>query len=114
MKAIRLFGAAALALALGLGGAQATTLKQVKSHGFVRGATANEVPYGYMNADGKAEGIAPDIAAHLFEPFVTGRPEGTGLGLAIAREMISAQGATLVHDPSERGARFRIRFREAS
>ncbi len=62
MKAIRLFGAAALALALGLGGAQATTLKQVKSHGFVRGATANEVPYGYMNADGEAEGIAPDIA----------------------------------------------------
>lgn len=62
MKAMRLFGAAVLALALGLGGAQATTLKQVKSHGFVRGATANEVPYGYMNADGKAEGIAPDIA----------------------------------------------------
>ncbi|WP_287787347.1 PAS domain-containing sensor histidine kinase [Acidiphilium sp.] len=59
-------------------------------------------------------GIAPGIAAHLFEPFVTGRPEGTGLGLAIAREMIHAQGGTLVHDPSEHGARFRIRFRGVS
>jgi signal transduction histidine kinase len=30
------------------------------------------------------------MAEHLFEPFVTGRPEGTGLGLAIARELTDA------------------------
>jgi signal transduction histidine kinase len=35
-------------------------------------------------------GIPPDMAEHLFEPFVTGRPEGTGLGLAIARELTDA------------------------
>ncbi len=40
-------------------------------------------------------GIAEDLRATLFEPFVTGRPEGTGLGLAIAREMATAQGGVL-------------------
>jgi signal transduction histidine kinase len=35
-------------------------------------------------------GVPPDMAEHLFEPFVTGRPEGTGLGLAIARELSDA------------------------
>lgn len=34
-------------------------------------------------------GIAPEVAEHLFDPFVThGKPNGTGLGLAIARKII--------------------------
>lgn len=40
-------------------------------------------------------GIAPELHAALFEPFVTGRAEGTGLGLAIARELTEAQGGRL-------------------
>jgi signal transduction histidine kinase len=41
-------------------------------------------------------GVAPEMAEHLFEPFVTGRPEGTGLGLAIARELSDAHRGQLV------------------
>jgi signal transduction histidine kinase len=41
-------------------------------------------------------GVSPDIAEHVFEPFVTGRPEGTGLGLAIARELADAHRGRLV------------------
>jgi signal transduction histidine kinase len=41
-------------------------------------------------------GVSPDMAEHLFEPFVTGRPEGTGLGLAIARELANAHHGQLV------------------
>jgi signal transduction histidine kinase len=41
-------------------------------------------------------GVSPDMAEHLFEPFVTGRPEGTGLGLAIARELSDAHRGRLV------------------
>ncbi|WP_457588821.1 ectoine/hydroxyectoine ABC transporter substrate-binding protein EhuB [Ensifer canadensis] len=57
----RLF-AISLSLALGIPAADAATLAQIKAQGYVRAATANEVPYGYMDADGKAKGIAPEVA----------------------------------------------------
>jgi signal transduction histidine kinase len=41
-------------------------------------------------------GVPPEMAEHLFEPFMTGRPDGTGLGLAIARELADAHGGRLV------------------
>jgi polar amino acid transport system substrate-binding protein len=44
------------------GASQAATLDQIKSQGYIRAATANEVPYGYMDTDGTAKGIAPEVA----------------------------------------------------
>src|SRR3954447_10187498 len=67
MRTIRLDGLAALALAAGLGSAQATTLDEVKSNGFIRGASANEVPYSYMDESGAAKGIGPDVAAAVLK-----------------------------------------------
>ena len=32
-------------------------------------------------------GLAPAIAARLFEPYATSKPHGTGLGLAIAQRI---------------------------
>ena len=37
-------------------------------------------------------GVPDSMRDHLFEPFVTGRPEGTGLGLAVVREIAEAHG----------------------
>ncbi len=56
-------------LVLGLGAAttSAATLNDVKSAGFVRGASANEVPYSYMDSDGNAKGIGPDVAAEVWK-----------------------------------------------
>lgn len=34
-------------------------------------------------------GIPPDLAANLFEPFVSGRENGTGLGLALVSKIVS-------------------------
>ena len=34
-------------------------------------------------------GVAPDIAANVFEPFVSGRENGTGLGLALVSKIVS-------------------------
>jgi signal transduction histidine kinase len=54
-------------------------------------------------------GVAGELRATLFEPFVTGRADGTGLGLAIARECAEAHGGTLrLLDSDGPGAAFRL------
>ncbi|MGH7136829.1 MAG: two-component system sensor histidine kinase NtrB, partial [Pirellulales bacterium] len=53
-------------------------------------------------------GIAPEVKAHLFEPFFTTRPEGTGLGLALCREIVVQHDGTIECVESDLGARFRI------
>src|SRR4051794_24606665 len=47
--------------------AAATTLDEAKSQGFVRGANANEKPYAFMDADGNAKGIGPEVAAAVWQ-----------------------------------------------
>jgi two-component system nitrogen regulation sensor histidine kinase GlnL len=37
-------------------------------------------------------GLPPDIAADVFEPFVSGRENGTGLGLALVSKLVGGMG----------------------
>jgi len=67
MNLIHLAGLAGLAVVTGLGAAQATTLEEVKSNGYIRGASANEVPYSYMDESGTAKGIGPEVAAAVLK-----------------------------------------------
>jgi signal transduction histidine kinase len=56
-------------------------------------------------------GIPADVAAHLFEPFVTSKPvgKGTGLGLALSREYVASFGGRLeLQSSPDGGARFSI------
>ena len=38
-------------------------------------------------------GLPPDIAADIFEPFVSGRENGTGLGLALVSKIVAEHDA---------------------
>jgi signal transduction histidine kinase len=65
-------------------------------------------PMAAIEVEDEGPGIAPDLKARLFEPYVTTKPQGTGLGLAIALRIAQEHGGTLeVHDGA-RGALFRL------
>lgn len=60
-------------------------------------------------------GIAEDLAARLFTPFATSRPDGLGLGLVIAQDIMTEAGGSLRFRPGENGvgARFDMEMRRA-
>jgi two-component system sensor kinase FixL len=48
-------------------------------------------------------GLSEDVAARLFSPFVTTKPDGMGIGLAISRQIIEAHGGSLIARPNPDG-----------
>lgn len=48
-------------------------------------------------------GIAPEIAKHLFQPFVTSKVNGMGVGLSICRTIIEAHGGNICAKPNDGG-----------
>lgn len=51
----------------------------------------------------RGHGIAPEVAAGLFEPFYSTKSEGMGMGLSICRTAIEFHGGTLTHGPNPGG-----------
>ena len=58
------------------------------------GAASDDMVLIRVSDDGP--GIAAELAEHVFEPFITSKPNGTGLGLTIAREAAQSLGGQLV------------------
>jgi signal transduction histidine kinase/DNA-binding response OmpR family regulator len=53
------------------------------------------------------EGIPPETADKLYNPFFTTRAEGTGLGLSITQKIVEGHGGTIRHESEKgKGTRF--------
>jgi len=67
--------------------------------------------YSDLDKDGKicisvednGAGVAEDIAATIFTPFVTTKPTGMGLGLSISHTIINSHGGELKYKPRSAG-----------
>jgi two-component system sensor kinase FixL len=61
------------------------------------------------------KGIAPEIAEHLFQPFVTSKSDGLGVGLSISRTIVEGHGGQIwVEDNPGGGTSFRFTLPLAS
>jgi two-component system sensor kinase FixL len=57
-------------------------------------------------------GISDDVAAHLFQPFMTSKPQGMGVGLSISRTIVESHGGHIAAEPNPGGGtifRFSLR-----
>jgi two-component system sensor kinase FixL len=60
-------------------------------------------------------GIAPEMADHLFQPFMTTKRQGMGVGLSISRTMVEAHGGKIWAVPNPGGGTvFRFTLRAVS
>jgi signal transduction histidine kinase len=62
----------------------------------------------HLTVTDNGPGIAPEMAARLFEPYATTKAQGTGLGLAIAQRIAIEHDGELACLPSPKGALFRL------
>jgi signal transduction histidine kinase len=65
-------------------------------------------PVFILEVSDSGPGPSAEVAAKLFEPFVTGKPEGVGLGLAVSRQVAEAHGGRITWRREDGVTRFRI------
>ena len=64
-----------------------------------------------LEVEDTGSGIPPELAAHIFDPWVTTKEQGkgSGLGLSIARQVVASHGGTIrVDNGPGKGALFTI------
>jgi PAS domain S-box-containing protein len=62
----------------------------------------------FIQVQDSGEGLDPQQAERIFQPFFTTKPEGIGMGLAISRSIIESHGGRLWAESSSKGALFQF------
>ncbi|WP_170304210.1 sensor histidine kinase [Duganella radicis] len=57
-------------------------------------------------------GIPAALAAHIYQPLFSTKPDGTGMGLALCQGIVQAHGGRLWHSASASGTAFHLSFKE--
>ncbi len=88
------------------------SLEAMPEGGQVRISASFENGSALIQVEDTGPGIAPEIRANLFQPFVTaGKRNGLGLGLALTRQTVLEHGGDMwVASEPGRGARFFLRL----
>jgi two-component system sensor kinase FixL len=66
-------------------------------------SVVREGEFAFFSVADTGSGIAPEIAKHLFQPFITSKPSGMGVGLSICRTIIEAHGGRIAARPNRGG-----------
>ncbi len=63
-----------------------------------------------VSVQDNGSGVPEDLMPHLFDPFVTTKPNGTGLGLALVAKIIGDHGGVIECESKERRTVFHVRL----
>jgi two-component system nitrogen regulation sensor histidine kinase GlnL len=72
-----------------------------------RGQTLRGAPLEVRIQD-NGPGVAAHLREHLFQPFVTSKPQGAGLGLAAVAKLVSAHGGMIDFESEPGRTTFRV------
>ncbi len=56
-----------------------------------------------LSIEDTGSGISDQVAAQLFQPFVTSKASGMGIGLSICRTIVESHGGRIWHEPAPEG-----------
>lgn len=84
-------------------------VEALPSGGTISVTVAKDGELASVEVSDTGEGVKPELAPHLFEPFRTGKPRGLGLGLALVKKIADAHKGTAEGGSVKGGgARFRL------
>lgn len=73
----------------------------------VSAAPAGEGTMIELRVEDNGPGLSQEVAARLFQPFVTSKRDGMGVGLSLSRQIVESHGGNMWVDPEyDRGAAF--------
>ena len=89
------------------------SLETIDGYGWVRLKTSQIEKSGRswaeFTVEDSGQGIAPEIAHNLFDPYVTTKTSGSGLGLAIVQKIVDEHGGSVrVAEAPDGGASFTV------